>query len=361
MKGKRFIPLLMLITLVLIASSCQGPTTDSPSTTQASVSDTAGKTGDDVSTTSPPEDPAGINREGFPIVNDPVTKKFMIRKPPHIGNPDQMLTLKKYEEMTNVKIEWDAVSSDGFSERVNLVMASTEMPDAIMKGVPDIAKSAADGAIIDLTQLVEDYAPGLSELYRQFPAAHAASKSPDGGMYSVPSINTLTPNRTAHRNLWINRKWLDALSLSVPTSTDERLTVLRAFRDNDPNGNGENDEIPMVVEYAGGDHSLRAENIMAFWGMYPNLGYAYMQVVEGKASLLVKTEAYKEVLEYMHVMWTEKLLDNAIFTQTGDIALSKFNSRSLAPSACPRTTYGVSTQTIMSHCLLFAQKMMSTQ
>jgi putative aldouronate transport system substrate-binding protein len=119
---------------------------------------------------------------------------------------------------------------------------------------------------------------------------------------------------------------MDALGLTMPTTTDEFVDVLRAFRDGDPNGNGQNDEIPMVVEYGGGDHSLRLENMASFWGVYSNMGYAYMSVEDGKASMYIKSDAYREILEYMKLLWEEKLIDNAIFTQTGDVALSKFNS-----------------------------------
>ena len=44
---------------------------------------------------------------------------------------------------------------------------------------------------------------------------------------------------------WINKNWLEKLNLAVPTTTEELKNVLIAFRDNDPNGNGQKDEIPL--------------------------------------------------------------------------------------------------------------------
>ena len=35
---------------------------------------------------------------------------------------------------------------------------------------------------------------------------------------------------------------------------------------------------------------------------------------------------WKEVLEYMNTLWKEKVLDNSLYSQTSDVALSKFNS-----------------------------------
>ena len=317
--SKKLITVLVCLAIIILMSSGCGSSnnkdlpsgTDSKNATDEGTSDSTGD---------------NFNSEGLPIVNEVVTKKFMIRKPPHIGDPSKMVTLQEYEKMTNVKVEWDVVSSDGFAERVNLVMASNTMPDAIIKGVPDITKSSADGAIIDLTELIDKYSVGIKKLFEENPAVKAASISPDGKMYSIPSVNTLVPNLTNHRNMWINKKWLDKLNLNAPETTDELINVLKEFRDKDPNGNGENDEIPMVVEYSGGDHFAPIGIIGGSFGIYQNMGYRYLQIIDDKVNLYATSDKYKELLEFMNLMWEEKLLDNAIYTQTADIALSKFNS-----------------------------------
>lgn len=271
------------------------------------------------------EQTSNFNASGFPIVKQPVTQKYMLRKPPHIGDPTKMIVFQEYEKMTNVKVEWDIVNSDGFTERVNLVMASNSLPDAIIKGVPDITKSSADGSIIDLTALIDKYGPGVKKLFSENPGVKAGGTSPDGKIYSLPTVNTLVPNLTGHRNLWINKVWLDKLGLSAPKTTNEMVDVMKAFRDNDPNGNGKKDEIPMVVEYSGGAKNARVDNISASWGLYPNMGYR-LQIKNGKVHIYVMDDKWKEVLQYMNLLWKEKLLDNAIYTQTSDVSLSKFNS-----------------------------------
>jgi len=171
-----------------------------------------------------------FNAKGFPIVKQMVTKNFMLNKPPHINDPATMVTFQRYEQMSGVKVNWEVVPSEGFTERVNLVMASNTMPDAILKGTPDITRTSADGSIIDLTQLIDKYASGVSDLFKRYPAARQASLSADGKIYALGTINTLDPNRTNHRNLWINKVWLDKLGLKPPTTIEEFIDVLRAFR-----------------------------------------------------------------------------------------------------------------------------------
>ena len=50
--------------------------------------------------------PSYLNKEGFPIVKEPVTLKFMVKRtavqPPH----EEIYVWQEYEKMTGVKIEW---------------------------------------------------------------------------------------------------------------------------------------------------------------------------------------------------------------------------------------------------------------
>ena len=270
-----------------------------------------------------PKADANFNPTGFPIVKQQVTKRYMINKPPHIVDPTNMITMQKYEQMSNVKVTWEVVQSDGFTERVNLVMASNSMPDAIMKGAPDITKTSADGSIIDLTPFIDKYSVGVKGLFQQYPAAKQTATASDGKIYSLPLINTLEPNRTGHRNLWINKVWLDKLGLKAPQTIDEFVNVLRAFRDRDV---GSTNKIPYVVEFSGGAQTPRVDVFLGSWGIATNMGLSYLTIKNDKVTFIPSTSEYKEVLQLMNLMWKEKLLDNALYTQTSDVALSKFNS-----------------------------------
>ena len=267
-----------------------------------------------------------FNPTGYPIVNEPVTKNIIIRRPPNIADPNDMAVFKYLEELTNVHINWIVLSSDGWTDRINLIMTSTDLPDAIIKGSPNVTRTSADGSIIDMKELMANFAPGLTSLYEQYPAIVTAITSPDGGIYQLPGVNTLEPNRTSHRNIWINQDWMEKLSLEMPTTTDEFLDVLRAFRDGDPNGNGAADEIPYVVEDSGGGRNARPDIIASFFGLYSNFGYDNMNLVDGKVGFLKTDPQWKEVLQFMNIMWQEKLLDNEVFTQSPDSSLAKFSN-----------------------------------
>ena len=86
--------------------------------------------------------------------------------------------------------------------------------------------SAALKMISDLER-IGDQAADIAELTRHITL-------PDGSIAALPYI-TETPMQNY---LWINQAWLKSLGLSMPTTAQELVDVLTAFRDRDPNKNG---------------------------------------------------------------------------------------------------------------------------
>lgn len=269
-----------------------------------------------------------FNEEGFPLVNETVKKTIMIRKPGNIGDVEKMETLNYIAEKMNLEIEWIVVGADGWDERINLMLSTNDLPDIIMKGtIPNLSAAIEDGQVIALDELMEYYSDGIKPLLEEYPGVDISSRASDGKLYTLPGINTLRPNLTSHRNLWINQQWLDNLGLEIPTTTDELLDVLRAFRDEDANGNGNtSDEIPYAIEDSGATHSGRVDIISGLFGLYYNMGYENIQLEGDTVSFLKNTDEWKEVLQYMNTMYTEGLMDNEVYTQTGDMSIAKISS-----------------------------------
>src|SRR5699024_3341458 len=111
--------------------------------------------------------------------------------------------------------------------------------------------------------------------------------------------------------IWYNGEWLDALGVDeLPETVDEFYDLLVRFRDEDPNGNGEADEIP-ISDY--GMDGLRTFLLGAFgiknWGI---------EEFDGDVRYAPITDNYKAYLEYMNKLYDEKLLDSEIFSQSED-------------------------------------------
>lgn len=65
--------------------------------------------------------------------------------------------------------------------------------------------------------------------------------------------------------MWIRQDWLDNLGLEVPRTWDELAAVAEAFVTQDPDGNGEDDTIGILLDLAIPIISMILETISLVW------------------------------------------------------------------------------------------------
>lgn len=217
-----------------------------------------------------------------------------------------------YEKAMNVKmnVEWSPV--DNYSTRV-LTSLADNIPDAIMlRNVSDIATLVDQGAIVPLTSLLEEYCPNLMKYISKEDMPYLYNVS-DGEIYAIPAITDI-PNI----NTWtVRQDWLDNLGLSMPTNWEEWKTVLRAFKDQDANNNGDtSDEIPYSGEiwpfmYSYGIFCSNTNN-----GISASTTDSLFCVNEkGEYTLVFEHEKYKDFLTEMVEMYKEGLIDPEFATR----------------------------------------------
>ena len=79
----------------------------------------------------------------------------------------------------------------------------------------------------------------------------------NGNIYSI-GYAAKDPCQYQPDEMYVYRPWLDKLGLDIPETTEEFYQMLKAFKEQDPNGNGVADEIPFSATPGGarGFHSL---------------------------------------------------------------------------------------------------------
>ena len=157
-----------------------------------------------------------------------------------------------FEDLTNVRINfWDIVEAQGWTERLNLVLASGDLPDTIMvqnaMSAQEVFTNGVYGNFIAVDSLIEEWMPGLSARLDEHPEYNAQLTMPDGVRYSFPSLEGTCYHCTMSHKMWIYMPWLDELGLDVPTNTEEFYQMLLAFKDDDPNRTGQADTVPMTA------------------------------------------------------------------------------------------------------------------
>ncbi|MDC7236998.1 MAG: extracellular solute-binding protein [Sphaerochaetaceae bacterium] len=227
---------------------------------------------------------------------------------------ESLANWKKVEDLTNVKLNWQLISTQVKDEQFNLIMTSGNLPDVMAfyegkKGFSSVNKFGSQGAFLPLEDLIEENAPNLKKVILDDPKVKEALVAADGHIYYIPMLSALN----AARGWFIRYDWLDAVGMDVPTTTDELYDVLVAFRDKDPNKNGIKDEIPMVFRRRGDD---------AFYNLGA-LAYAFdadpsWVVRDGKVEYGPAEEQYKDYLAYIAKLYSEKLIDQEVLTRAGN-------------------------------------------
>lgn len=260
---------------------------------------------------------SSYNKEGLPIVNEPITLKVLTVRWGSMGDTfTQNQWLKDLEKNTNVKIEWQVMSSNDWAEQKSILLASGKLPDVIIGD-----QTFLDSDIVNnlsffqpLDNYIDQNMPNLKAAMEETPEMKKISTFPDGKIYSLPTRLPARPKSS--RQPVINKVWLDKLGLKVPTTTDELYTVFKAFKEQDPNGNGKQDEIPFIE--VGND-------IISPFGI-ADLNNNFMIIKDGKAIYYPVSEEYKEALKWENKLYAEGLLDKELFTQDETMRSSKFQN-----------------------------------
>ena len=218
------------------------------------------------------------------------------------------------------KAEFPVKWISGSADALKLRFASGDYPDVVMSnglsGV-DVVKYADSGILLPLDEYINKKdTPNIYALLEEYPSVKGLITLSDGHIYALPRITDFTPS-CLESALFINKAWLDKLGLEIPTTMEELYDVLKAFKTQDPNGNGKADEIPMSFLSASGYHY--PEVLLSAWGISAKHGTwdQFLAVKDGKVLFAPVTEEWKKMIKYYNKLYEEGLLDMECITHDG--------------------------------------------
>lgn len=258
---------------------------------------------------------AGFNKEGYPIVDKKITLSVMGCT--NGSMPDDwndLVLFKELEKLTNIHLDFKVVDSNNYEQQKNLAFASGELPDFFYKGrisTQDELTYGGAGVLSDVSPYIDEYMPNLKKAFEDIPELRPAITMDDGKIVSIPEVNDVPRDRAI--KLWINTAWLDKLGLDVPQNAEQWYNVLKAFKTQDPNGNGKADEIP-----------LSFGNMDSLYHMMSAFGVLYTIYAEdGKVIYSPADERSREGLKFFRKLYKEGILDEQCFTQNDEKLASK--------------------------------------
>ncbi|MCM3628276.1 extracellular solute-binding protein [Paenibacillus glycanilyticus] len=250
----------------------------------------------------------------------PLDIKLFAVQEPNIDLATNKFT-KLVEEKFNIKFNFEAIPSDGAKEKRQISLASGDFPDAYMLTAyidqfsqADLIKYGKQGVLIPLNELIDQYAPNIKQALDSNADLKAFSVAPDGNIYGLPAYSQCFhcsyPNK-----LWLNTSWLEKLNLEMPKTTDEFKKVLEAFKNQDPNGNGKKDEVPLSGSTE--DFGVRVVPYLMNAFVYDD-DRNHLMMQDGKVSSSAVTEEWKQGLTYIKSLFDEGLIDPGAFTQNAE-------------------------------------------
>jgi putative aldouronate transport system substrate-binding protein len=233
----------------------------------------------------------------------------------------QMVWLKELQDKHGIEIEWQQYSDD-WGQKKSVLFASGSIPDLLFNAAASGDSDVYPGLLEDLTPLIEKHGVNIKKMFTEQPDTLIRATELDGKIYGVCNYNA--EQVTTQGSTFINKRWLDALNLKVPTNWDELYDVLVAFRDGDPNGNGDKtDEIPIdfwfLTTYSPinmlGSTGIQVVSISSSEGGY----FAEDGVVKN----YYVDPRFKDLIKFMHKLYADGLTDPQAFTRDFTAMMTK--------------------------------------
>ena len=218
---------------------------------------------------------------------------------------DNLPVWEEIQKRTNIKINWDVTASKEYVNIMKTRMGAGggKLPDILL--LPNgmsLAELGGDGRILPLEDYIAN-SENIQKVYEQFPNVRALT-SADGHIYSVNTVNESA--YFAPYTFIIRKDWLDRLNLEVPETIDDWMEVLRAFRDQDANGNGDaNDEVP----FSAGGHAWYTTYWANAWGLHLFQSDGWYPDENGQMQYEFISDKAKEFYIWLNNFYEEKLLD----------------------------------------------------
>ena len=303
---KRALSVFVAVTMTagILAGCGKGSGTDTGEQSGTSTLADTAKVDSAIKNASATEDTNGYLYTGeAPITEDGGTLKIMAQKSNYtnVDITKAPIVLKIFEE-AGVDVEWELYDYDAYASIVDPIISSGDTDADIIK-VPDNDPNQIyikTGLFVPLDEFF-DYMPNYTKWLSDNPVEKAELTAEDGHIYYVPGLNVADDYQPC---LMYNQVWLDKAGMKAPETLDDFVTMLKYFKDNDMNGDGDPaDEIPMCV---------MKEFLPYMFG--PAFGLdlvsGFQADSNGKVTYAyADSENYKKYLEFLNGLYKEGLID----------------------------------------------------
>lgn len=220
--------------------------------------------------------------------------------------------IKEIEKKTNAKLDIEIPPINSYDDRLNIVMASGEIPDIIFNfNNEKYNKWAQDGLLLEVGSLAKDY-PNLSKLVTK-EDWNTAKATFDGKVYAIPRTHyNTTPV------IVVRKDWMDKVGISKVETPAELLELCKAFSTKDPDNNGKNDTYGFSLN----PDDLFDNTLISAFNLRPLL----VPNDKGKVEIFEQQEGFMPYVDFLRELYTSKAMDPEWYLNKQYDDRDKFNS-----------------------------------
>lgn len=187
------------------------------------------------------------------------------------------------------------------TEKVNVAMASGDFPDIVTGayGTSATQQWIDDGMVIPLNKYFDTMPNIKSWLESEYQWSAI-----DGQYYGLPFITQFS---VANSLIVMRQDWLDKLGLSYPKTLDDMKTVLLAFTNDDPDGNGKNDTYGYTAQKPGNTTAATPFDWVFFAYGLPYGDYSLNE--NGEVIPIFEDPSFIPSMNYIKDLWDLKVID----------------------------------------------------
>ena len=279
-RWKQTIAALLLVTMIWV-TACSSTTTNQPITSPASPN---------TSSSDSENTPELLERKPIRVVYNNGGRKF-----PDGMDENNNPYIDFVRENTNLDITLQIPPADGYQDALNVIMASGDLPDSIYTfDASWFENYVKQNALQPLNEWIDKYGPDLK---KNIPEDAWKTVTIDGNIYAIPSMNAEPGNEI----MYVRKDWLDNLGLQPPKTLEEYREVMRAFAEDDPDGNNKKDTYGYIM----------AENLARMSPLVGAFGMQKGMWTERDGQLVSSSilPEMKEALAFVAGLHKDKLLD----------------------------------------------------
>lgn len=327
-KMRKLSCLLAALMTVVSFASCGSSETEDTGSSSVDSSSSSEQSGEESQESTGLQTPDYMNEaDVFPICKETTTYRIAVVESTNIEDYETNYETEWLKEKGNMEFEFEILPSADLSSKVQLQLASYELPDAYFglarancqtfttSNALKYSETSGDGQIIALNDFIDAWGTNTKALFEKYESDGLKEMmvSADGNIYYMPGYGPSYINRHANV-LWLNMGWLENLGMEIPTTTDEFEQMLLAFKNDDPNGNGKADEIPLSGTSANDGYNI-IHYILSAFTVNNSQNYRLYYDENNVVHFAATEDAWREGLKYINRLYSQGLIDPALFTQ----------------------------------------------